>query len=108
MNKPPRLLTLAAFGALLFLHVPLLTVMLYAFTTEENAFTFPPPALTTRWFEVAFNRADLWAALWLSVQVALIATAIALVLRPPSTAANSLAARRFRCFSCCRLRCPAS
>ena len=38
---------------LAFLHVPILLVFLYAFTTEEASFRFPPPGLTTRWFEVA-------------------------------------------------------
>jgi putative spermidine/putrescine transport system permease protein len=44
--------------------------MLYAFTTDEAAFTFPPPGLTLRWFGVAWNRADLWEALSLSLQAA--------------------------------------
>ncbi len=87
MNKPPRLLSLAAIAALVFLHFPLLTVMFYAFTTEESAYTFPPPGLTTRWFEVIFSRADFWAALGLSLQVAVIATAIALVLGTLAAAA---------------------
>ncbi len=43
----------AAVGALLFLHFPIAVIILYAFTTEEAAFTFPPAttraiALTTK------------------------------------------------------------
>jgi putative spermidine/putrescine transport system permease protein len=72
---------------LLFLHLPFLIVMLYAFTTDEATFTFPPPSLTTKWFGVAMNRADLWAALGLSLRVALIATFFALVLGTLAAAA---------------------
>jgi len=67
-------------GVLLFLHFPIAIIALYAFTTEEASFTFPPPGLTLKWFEVAWNRADLWRALTLSAEVALAATLIALAL----------------------------
>jgi putative spermidine/putrescine transport system permease protein len=80
-------LTLAALGVLLFLHFPFAIVMLYAFTTDEATFTFPPPGLTTRWFGEAMGRKDLWAALGLSVQVALLATGLALVLGTLAAAA---------------------
>jgi putative spermidine/putrescine transport system permease protein len=73
-------LTVAAIAALLFLHVPLLIIFLYAFTTEETAFTFPLPGVTTEWFSVAFGRQDMWRALFLSLQVATVATVVALVL----------------------------
>jgi putative spermidine/putrescine transport system permease protein len=69
----------AVFGGLAFLHVPLLFVILYAFTTESKTYAFPPPGLTLEWFERAWNRPDIWQALGLSVQVAAIATAFALV-----------------------------
>jgi putative spermidine/putrescine transport system permease protein len=73
-------LTLAAAGVLLFLHAPMAVIVLYAFTTEEAAFTFPPPGLTLQWFPAAWARADLWQALWLSVQVATVAMALAVAL----------------------------
>jgi putative spermidine/putrescine transport system permease protein len=85
--RPPFGLSLVALGVLLFLHIPFFIVMLYAFTTDEAAFTFPPPGLTTRWFGVALNRPDLWAALLLSLRVALIATGMALVLGTLAAAA---------------------
>ena len=88
-RRTPPMLTLAAIAALLFLHIPFLIVIFYAFTTDEAAFTFPPPGLTTRWFAVAWQRQDLWEALWLSVQVALIATFFALVLGTLAAAAVS-------------------
>jgi putative spermidine/putrescine transport system permease protein len=71
---------MAAIGVLLFLHVPMAIIVLYAFTTEETAFTFPPPGLTLQWFPVAWGRGDLWQALWLSVQVAGVAMVLALAL----------------------------
>jgi putative spermidine/putrescine transport system permease protein len=86
-NKSPLSLTLAAFAVLLFLHFPFFIVMLYAFTTDEATFTFPPPGLTTRWFGVAMGRSDLWDALFLSLKIALIATGIALALGTLAAAA---------------------
>lgn len=80
MNRPSIPLKLAALFGILFLHVPIFLIALYAFTTEDRTYAFPPPGLTTKWFAVAFARQDMWAALWLSVKVALGATAIALVL----------------------------
>jgi putative spermidine/putrescine transport system permease protein len=65
---------------LAYLNFPILFVFLYAFTTEEASFRFPPPGLTTQWFGVAWDNADIRAALSLSMRVALVATIIALVL----------------------------
>jgi putative spermidine/putrescine transport system permease protein len=77
----------AAVAGLLFLHVPLLIVLLYAFNTEEAAFTFPPPGLTLEWFVVTMQRRDFWAALGLSLQVALVATVVAVMLGTLAAAA---------------------
>jgi len=84
-------LKLAAFGGLLFLYVPLLLIFLYAFTTEEKSYQFPPPGLTLKWFSVVWGRQDIWDAMWLSVKVASIATLIALVLGTCAAAAVSRA-----------------
>jgi len=73
-------LRLATSGVLLFLHLPILFLFLYAFTTEESSFRFPPPGLTTKWFAVAWDNADIRAALGLSMRVAFVAMVIALVL----------------------------
>jgi putative spermidine/putrescine transport system permease protein len=70
----------AALGAILYLHVPIAILFLYAFTTEDASFKFPPPGLTTRWFEVAWNNADIRAALGLSLRVAFVAMVVALIL----------------------------
>ena len=78
-SQAPIGLKLAVIGVLLFLYFPFAIILLYAFTTEDSAYTFPPPGLTLSWFQVAWLRDDLWQALWLSVQVATFATAIALI-----------------------------
>ena len=72
-------LRIAAAGGLAFLHLPILLIFLYAFTTEERSYQFPPPGLTTQWFAVAWARADIWPPLYLSLQVATISTALAMV-----------------------------
>jgi putative spermidine/putrescine transport system permease protein len=67
-------------GGLLFLHLPILLIFLYAFTTEDKSYQFPPPGLTTEWFGVAWNREDIWPPLYLSLWVATIATFLAMIL----------------------------
>ncbi|RVJ49807.1 ABC transporter permease [Sinorhizobium meliloti] len=88
-NSAPLGLKIAAAAGLAFMHLPILLIFLYAFTTEEKSYQFPPPGLTTQWFAVAWNRPDVWAALTLSVKVASIATAVALVLGTLCAAAVS-------------------
>ena len=73
-------LKIAAGMGLLFLHFPLLIILLYAFTSEDKTYKFPPPGLTLKWFAIAASRNDIWEALFLSVKVAAAATLIALVL----------------------------
>jgi putative spermidine/putrescine transport system permease protein len=80
-------LKLAAYGALLFLHVPILIIFLYTLTPDETTYTFPLPGITFKWFGVALQRPDLWRALTLSLQVAGIATVIALTLGTLAAAA---------------------
>ena len=87
---------LAAGAGLAFLLLPLLLIFVYAFTTEEKSFQWPPPGFTLKWFAVAWGRPDIWAALTLSVQVAAISTALALIL---GTLCAAAARRR-----CCRSR----
>ena len=88
-GKAPWGLTLAALGGLLFLHLPFAIILLYAFTTDEATYSFPPPGLTLNWFAVAWGRADFWQALFLSLRVAGIATLVALVLGTLAAAAVS-------------------
>lgn len=79
-ENAPLLLKLAAWGGVIFLHFPLLIIAIYAFNTEEAAFSFPPQGFTLRWFSVAATRPDVLDAVTLSLQVAALATLIALVL----------------------------
>jgi len=88
-RRTPLGLAIAAGAGLLFLLLPLALIFLYAFSTEEKSYQWPPPGLTLRWLEVTWNRADVWQALTLSVQVAAISTAIALVLGTLCAAAVS-------------------
>ena len=78
---------------LLFLYVPLLVIMLYAFNPARSQ-AWPLPGLSTRWFVATWNNADVRTALLTSLKAGLGATSIALIL-------GSLAAfavHRFRFF----------
>ncbi|WP_026789451.1 ABC transporter permease [Pleomorphomonas oryzae] len=90
-DEPSLLLKLSAIGGLIFLHWPLAIIVVYAFTTEDKSYQFPPPGLTLHWFSVAWARPDIWAALTLSFNVALVATGLALVLGTLAAAALSRA-----------------
>lgn len=88
-NTSPLGLKIAAFSGLLFLHLPILLIFVYAFTTEERSYRWPPPGLTLDWFAVAWNRPDVWESMWLSIRVSAVSTAIALVLGTLCAAAVS-------------------
>ncbi|WP_417434445.1 ABC transporter permease [Hoeflea sp.] len=88
-NRTPMGLKIAAGVGLAFLHLPILLIFLYAFTTEEKSYQFPPPGLTLKWFAVTWNRPDVWEALGLSVRVASISTVVALTLGTLCAAAIS-------------------
>ena len=79
-ERGPLGLKLAAGAGLLFLHLPILLIFVYAFTTEDKSYQWPPPGFTAKWLGVTWNRPDVWDALGLSVRVAAISTALALVL----------------------------
>jgi len=91
--RAPWWLRLMAWGGLVFLHFPIVVVCLYAFNTEESAFSFPLKGFTLRWFQVAAEREDVLEAIGLSLRVALAATALSLVLG--TLAALVLARRQF-------------
>ena len=50
-DRPSWLTRIGAFAGLAFMHIPVLIIILYAFTTEDRTYQFPPPGLTLRWFE---------------------------------------------------------
>jgi putative spermidine/putrescine transport system permease protein len=78
---------------ILFLWIPILIILAYAFNGSVLQ-TWPVQNLTLHWFHEAWNDQEVRSALWLSVKIALIATAFALVL---GTAA-SFAISRFQFF----------
>lgn len=86
-ERAPFFLKLAAWGGVVFLHFPILIIAVYAFNTEDAAFSFPPQGLTLRWFSVAAQRSDILDAVTLSLKVAALATLSALVLGALAAAA---------------------
>ena len=88
-SRAPLPLKLGAMFGLLFLHLPIVLIFIYAFTIEEKSYQWPPPGLTLKWFAVTWNRPDVWEALTLSVKVASASTCIALVLGTLCAAAIS-------------------
>jgi len=90
-DRAPLGLKIAAFAGLAFLHLPILLIFVYAFTTEDRTYQWPPPGLTLKWFAVTWDRPDVWAALGLSVKVAAVSTLLALVLGTLCAAAVSRA-----------------
>jgi len=92
-NRPSIGGRMAAYAGLVFMHVPVLIIILYAFTTEDRTYEFPPPGLTFHWFDVAWARADIWDAMRLSLAVAGLATLFAIAFG--SLAALALARGRF-------------
>jgi len=86
-ERAPWPLKLGAIGVLLFLHIPLWLIFLYSFTTDESAYTFPPPALTLKWIPQAINNTAMQDALFLTLRVAVLATIAALILGTLAAAA---------------------
>jgi putative spermidine/putrescine transport system permease protein len=87
--RSPLGIKVAAAAGLLFLHLPILLIFVYAFTTEDKTFVWPPPGFTTKWLGITWNRPDVWEALSLSVRVAALSTLIALLLGTLCAAAVS-------------------
>jgi len=80
-------------GVVLFLHLPILIIILYAFS-GSNVQGWPITDWTTKWFGPAIHDEEMQQALWLSLKAATLATAIALVLG----SAASFGVHRFRFF----------
>jgi putative spermidine/putrescine transport system permease protein len=66
-------------AVLIFLYVPLIVVVLYAFTKSSTA-TWPPQLFTLKWFTVAWHNPQIPIALKNSILVGIVATLIALTL----------------------------
>ncbi len=79
-GKPGMGLRVATLLVVVFLVTPLAVIVLYAFTTQTSAFTFPPPGLTTRWWGSALGNSNTWSSLRLSLLVASLAPVTAVVI----------------------------
>ncbi len=105
-ERAPLFLKVAAWGGVIFLHFPLLIIAIYAFNTEDAAFSFPPQGLTLKWFSVAAGRGDIIDSVTLSLKIATLATAIAWylarLLQRRCGVARFLAKTPFRCCCCYR------
>lgn len=73
------LLRLATFGGLAVIYVPLLVVLVNSFNPSKT-FGWPPSGFTTQWWSRAASNPGAREALLTSVEIALAATALALVL----------------------------
>lgn len=85
--RSPWPLTAAAWLGLAFLHFPILVIAMYAFNTETSSYSFPLQGFTLDWFAKTFARDDVRAAVWLSVEIAAQATALAMILGTMASAA---------------------
>ena len=88
-----RVLAISTGFALLFIYAPLALVVLNSFNTSRT-FAWPPPGYTTEWWQAAWHSQGARDAVWVSVQVAIVATVVALVLGTMA----ALALQRFRFF----------
>ena len=88
-----RVLAISTGLALMFVYAPLALVVLNSFNTSRT-FAWPPTGYTTEWWQAAFQSQGARDAVWVSVQVAIVATLIALVLGTMA----ALALQRFRFF----------
>jgi putative spermidine/putrescine transport system permease protein len=82
-----------AAAVVFFLWFPLVLICLYAFNSS-NIQSWPIAGFTLHWFSVAWHDAEARSALWLSLEAALLATGVALVLGTMAAFAVS----RFRFF----------
>jgi putative spermidine/putrescine transport system permease protein len=80
LNKRLRLVLLATSSlVLVFVYLPLVVVLINSFNVDRT-FTWPPPGWTLEWWRLAFHSAGARDALLVSIEVALLATTIALAL----------------------------
>src|SRR5712691_8170156 len=82
-----------SFLVICFLWIPLLVIALYAFN-KATIQSWPISDWTVHWFSVAWGNSEVRSSLWLSVKIALLAAAAALVLGTMA----SFAIHRFRFF----------
>lgn len=78
---------------LLFLFVPILLIIIYAFNSS-NIQSFPISGFTLKWFGSAWENDEIRTAMWLSARVGVVSTTIAVLLG----AAMAFAVHRFQFF----------
>lgn len=62
----------------LFIYIPIIVMMVYSFNDQRNNYYWA--GFTTKWYEEIFNGSDLLPYLWNSIVVAVVATAISIVI----------------------------
>jgi putative spermidine/putrescine transport system permease protein len=92
-RRADLLLRAASAVTLAFIYIPLVVIFVYAFNTSL-ALEWPPPGLTTSWIGEAIDNSGARDAFFTSLQVAAVATLVALILG----ALASLAVARFSFF----------
>ena len=76
-------LGLAAFAVVDFLYLPVVVLIIFSFN-DNKLTTWPLAGFTWHWYHDAFSNKELMAALWNSIYVATIATALCVVLGVPA------------------------
>jgi spermidine/putrescine transport system permease protein len=74
-----HLLALMALFAMLFLYVPVLVLVVFSFN-DNRSLTLPLRGFTLKWYEKFLNNSDMLDAIWNSLYVASVATAITIVI----------------------------
>ena len=82
-DQSPTWLKTLAYGGLVFLHFPIVFILINAFVAHDGNNTY----LTLKWFSAAFARDDVMSAITLSLKVASVATLLALVMGTMAAAA---------------------
>jgi putative spermidine/putrescine transport system permease protein len=82
-NQAPIWLKTLAYGGLVFLHFPILFILINAFVVHDGNNTY----FTLKWFRAVFVREDIMSALIMSLVVATVATALALIMGTMAAAA---------------------
>ena len=92
-RRAELLLRAASAVTLAFIYVPLVVIFIYAFNTSRSL-EWPPPGLTTSWVGDAIDNSGARDAFLTSLEVAAVATVVALILGSLA----SLAVARFSFF----------
>lgn len=82
-DKSPIWLKTLAYSGLVFLHFPIMFILINAFVVHDGNNTY----FTFKWFSAAFARDDVMAAILLSLKVATVSTLLALVMGTMAAAA---------------------